>query len=61
LTVIAQVPFSRLAKARENSGGMCWAIAIPGQDGGNWRNTKAMASVLQDLADRGGIVNHQNL
>jgi hypothetical protein len=40
---------------------MCWAIAIPGQDGGNWRNTKAMASVLQDLADRGGIVNHQNL
>jgi hypothetical protein len=42
---MAQISFRRLAKARENIGGMCWAITIPGVDAGNLVSTEAMASV----------------
>src|ERR1022692_4555808 len=42
---MAQISFRRFAKARENSGGMCWAITIPGVDAGSLVSTAAMASV----------------
>jgi hypothetical protein len=44
-TCMAQVSLRRLAKARENSGGMCCAMSVAGVDAGRRLSTAAMASV----------------
>ncbi len=44
-TSIAHTSFSRLANASENTGGMCWTMAMGGHSAGIPRNKARMASV----------------